>query len=137
MSIQTLFDLCTKNGIEIGVHARISRPNLIEAISDVMCEGSGLLNIYHESYTTGTDIARLLQSIGRYYIETMDYVSIVIDENDINILNRLVIDEEGIDSDQESDSCCCDAGCKCINCHALETTCDLHCKCINCSSALL
>ena len=127
MSIQTLFDLCTKNGIEIGVHARISRPNLIEAISDVMCEGSGLLNIFHECDTTGKKIAGFLKSIGRYYIENQDFVSIVIDENDMETLKVFGVS----DSDDK-----CEKGCKCINCHALtiETTCSAYCKCINCLS---
>ena len=137
MSIQNLFDLCTENNIEIGmsntftyVHARISRPNLIEAISDVTCEGSGLLNIYHESDTTGKEIAGMLKSLGRYYIENVDFVSIVIDENDLESLKVF-----GVTDENDSDDKCVD-GCKCINCYALktETTCALHCKCINCSS---
>jgi len=134
MSIQNLFDLCTENEIEIGmsntftyVHARISRPNLIEAISDVTCEGSGLLNIYHESDTTATEIVRSLKALGRYYIENTDFLSIVIDENDLESLKVFGIS----DSDDK-----CEDGCKCINCHAsnAETTCVSHCKCINCSS---
>jgi hypothetical protein len=134
MSIQNLFDLCTENEIEIGmsntftyVHARISRPNLIEVISDVMYEGSGLLNIYYESHTTGEKINEFLESLGRYYIKDSDFVSIVVDENDMESLKVFDVS----DSDDK-----CEDGCKCINCHALiaETTCASHCKCINCSS---
>ena len=134
MSIQNLFDLCTEHEIEIGmsntftyVHARISRPNLIEAISDVMYEGSGLLNIYYESYTTGEKITEFLESLGRYYIENTDFVSIVVDENDMESLKVFDVS----DNDDK-----CEDGCKCINCYALiaETTCASHCKCINCSS---
>ena len=137
MSIQNLFDLCVENGIELGVsntftyvHARISRPNLIEAISDVMYEGSGLLNFYYESDTTGKEIVALLKSLGRYYIENMDFVSIVIDENDLETLKVFNVAVES------EDDIACKDGCKCINCHALtmETTCASHCKCINCSS---
>ena len=127
MSIQNLFDLCTEKGLEIGVHARISRPNLIEAISDVMFEGSGLLNIYHESDTTGEKIAEFLEFLGRYYIENTDFISIVVDENDLECLKVFGV------SDNDDN---CEEGCKCINCHALtaETTCSAYCKCINCSS---
>lgn len=134
MSIQTLFDLCTENGTEIGmsntftyVHARVSKPNLTEAIADVLCEGSGLLNIYHECDRTGKEIAGFLKSLGRYYIDNQGYVSIVIDENDLENLAVFGVEEDDI---------VCKDGCKCINCHALttETTCALHCKCINCLS---